>query len=337
MKIFPVENLLRPAALLAWAVVAGLGAAARGDDRPGLLVVVGAPGSSEYDSQFRQWAGLWQAAALKASADFASVGLEATSEISDRERLRKILRDKGAEGREALWVVLIGHGTYDGKEAKFNLRGPDLTDKDLADWLAAVERPVVLVDCTAASAPFLNKVSGENRVVVAATKSGQEQNFARFGQYLAGAVADPAADLDKDGQVSLLEAFVTASGRLNEYYKSHSQLATEHPILDDNGDKLGTPADFFRGARAVRRAKDGAPPDGVRAHQFHLVLSDRERAIPPELRRRRDQIERDVAALRDQKAKYSEDDYYAKLEPLMVELSRLYAAPADQPKAAGRR
>ena len=124
-----------------------------------------------------------------------------------------------------------------------------------------------------------------NRIVVTATKSGNEMNFARFGQYLAEAIADPRADLDKDGQVSLLEAFLTASGRVEEYYRTHAQLATEHALLDDNGDRLGTPADWFRGVRATKRAKDGAQLDGLRAHQLHLIPSDREQRhagrLPP--------------------------------------------------------
>ena len=104
--------------------------------------------------------------------------------------------------------MLIGHGTFDGREAKFNLRGPDVTDVELADWLLPFKRPVVVINCASASGPFINRLSGANRVVVTATKSGNEINFARFGQYIAEAIADPRADLDKDGQVSLLEAFL---------------------------------------------------------------------------------------------------------------------------------
>ena len=88
--------------------------------------------------------------------------------------------------------------------------GADLSDVELAEWLAPVKRPVVVINCASASGPFLNRLSGNDRVVVTATKSGHETNFARFGQYLAEAIADPHADLDKDGQVSLLEAFLTA-------------------------------------------------------------------------------------------------------------------------------
>ncbi len=166
------------------------------------------PGTPEYQSQFHQWADQWQAAAAKASAESIRIGLsEPAAGVTDRERLRSILLEKKGASREPLWIVLIGHGTYDGREAKFNLRGPDVTDLELAEWLAPLKRPVAILDCASASGPFLNRLSGENRVVVTATKSGNELNFTRFGQYLAEAITNPRADLDKDGQVSLLEAY----------------------------------------------------------------------------------------------------------------------------------
>ena len=299
-------------------------------DRPCVLVVVGTPGTPEYEIQFRKWANQWKAAAEKAKAESILIGLDDAG-TPDRDRLKSALADKAA-GSEPLWVVLIGHGSYDGKEAKFNLKGPDVTDLEFSTWLAPIKRPVAVIDCASASAPFLNRLSGTDRVVITATKSGSEQNFARFGEYLAGAIADPGADLDKDGQVSLLEAYLIAGGRTAEFYKTRSRLATEHALLDDNGDHLGTPADWFKGTRATRRAKDGATPDGLRAHQLPLIPSDRERSIPPEVRQKRNQLELAVAALRDQKDKLPPDDYYARLEPLMVELAKLYRdLPAGMP------
>lgn len=308
------------------------------DDRPCVLVVVGAPGSAEYGAMFRKWADQWQVAASGAGAESVQVGLEPESGVSDRDRLRSVLAGKASAGREPLWVVLIGHGTFDGREAKFNLRGPDVSDADLAEWLAPLKRPVAVINCASASGPFLNRLSGGNRVVVTATKSGNEQNFAWFGKYLAEAITDPTADLDKDGQVSLLEAVLTAGGRVEEFYRAGSRLATEHALIDDNGDRMGTPVGWFRGVRATKRAKDGAALDGTRAHQLHLVPSDRERKIPAEVRRRRDQLELSIASLRDQKEKLSEDEYYSRLEPLMVELARLYrdqdaATPGQDVKA----
>jgi hypothetical protein len=300
-------------------------------DRPCVLVVVGAPGTPEYQAPFKQWADRWQSAAEKARAEVVMIGLADEPGTNDHDRLKAAL-DSRSTGTEPLWIVLIGHGSFDGKEAKFNLRGPDVTDAEFSTWLAPIKRPIAVIDCASASAPFLNKLSGPDRVVITATKSGSEQNFARFGEYLAEAIADPLADLDKDGQVSLLEAFLVSSSRTAEFYKSKARLATEHALIDDNGDHLGTPADFFQGVRAIRKAKDGTTPDGLRAHQLPLIPSDRERAIPPEIRQKRNQIELALAALRDQKTKLKEDDYYARLEPLMLELARLYRdLPAREP------
>ena len=300
------------------------GAPAESDDRPCVVIVVGAPGAAEYKGQFERWARLWQAAAAKAGAESIRSARSEPEGVTDRERLHSVLAEQSKPSRQPLWIVLIGHGTYDGREAKFNLRGPDVTDVELADWLSAVKRQVVVINCASSSGPFINRLSGPNRVVVTATKSGFEMNFARFGQYLAEAIADASADLDKDGQVSLLEAYLTAGSRVEEYYRARSQLASEHALLDDNGDKLGTPASWFKGVRATQRAKDGAALDGIRAHQLHLIPSDRERDMPVEVRQRRDELESSIADLRDQKEKLKDDEYYARLEKLMVELARLY-------------
>lgn len=289
---------------------------------PTLLLVVGAPGDPEYGQEFRSWADRWAEAGSAAGATVVRIG-DDEPEDGDRDRLREALAT-ATDDEGALWIVLIGHGTFDGRESKFNLRGPDVTAAEMAEWLGPIDRPVAIVNCASASGPFVNACSKDGRVVVTATRSGDEQNYARFGRYLAGSIADPAADLDKDDQVSLLEAFLTASGRLDEYYRTEARLATEHPLIDDNGDGLGTPADWFRGVRAVKRAAEGAEADGLRAHQLHLIPSDRERSMPAALRGRRDRLEAEIASLRDRKEALGEDAYYDALEPLMIELARLY-------------
>ncbi len=301
------------------------------EPRPQVVVVVGAAGAPEYGTAFRQWADRWQAAAKRGNAEFASIGLDPEGKETDRDRLAAVLGRAAGAGPAPLWVVLIGHGTDDGREARFNLRGPDVTAQELAGWLEPVKRPVAVVNCASASAAFLPQLSGPDRVVVTATRSGSESNYARFGGYLAGAIDDPAADLDKDGQVSLLEAFLTAADRTREFYRAEARLATEHPLLDDTGDKLGSPADWFQGVRAVKRAKDGAAVDGTRAHQWHLVPSARERALPAAVRQRRDELELALAGLRDQKDRLGEDEYYARLERIMLELARLYAGTGRGP------
>jgi hypothetical protein len=292
--------------------------------KPSVIVVVGAPGAPEYGAQFGKWTEQWHEAAKKAAVDFQLIGDDEASKPNDRERFQKLLADLQREDSSPLWLVLIGHGTFDGHSAKFNLRGPDLSAQELAAWLAPIKRPIAVIQCASASAPFINSLAGKDRVVITATKSGDEQNFARFGQYMAATIADLRADLDKDGQVSLLEAYLTACRQLDEFYSQEARLATEHPLLDDNGDGLGTPAAWFRGLRATERAKDGATLDGTRAHQFHLVASDRERELPADVLQRRDELELKIAALREAKGRLKEEDYYAQLEQLMVELATVY-------------
>ena len=177
---------------------------------------------------------------------------------------------------------------------------------------------------SSSSAPFLSKLSATNRVIIAATRSGHEQNFARFGQYFAEALTNPEADLDKDGQVSLLEAFLMASRQAAEFYKLQGRLITEHALLDDNGDGLGTPAEWFRGLRAIKKPKENAELDGLLAQQFHLIRNQAEQQFTAEARARRDALERAILLHREKKGQMSEDDYYRELEKSLLELAHLY-------------
>jgi hypothetical protein len=299
-----------------------------GTQQATVIVAVGAAGEEEFGKEFGQWAELWSKASDKAGVKQIGVGLATTNSTTDLDYVKQALASEPTNSTAELWLVLIGHGTYDGKEAKFNLRGPDLSATELADWLKPFQRPVIVINCASASSPFLSKLSGPNRVIVTATRSGSEENFARFGKYMAELIADPAADLDKDEQTSVLEAFIMASRRVGEFYEAEGRLATEHALLDDNGDGLGTAADFFRGVRAVKKPAGGGSVDGLRANQVHLVRSTEEQQLSPKLRERRDGLERAIARLRETKNTMREDDYYQKLEQLMLELAALYASPS---------
>ncbi len=296
-----------------------------------VVLVLGAAGEDTYRDDFLGQANAWEKAAKAGGAKLIAIGRhEEPGTVTDLEELKQAL---AAEPKDAaapdLWLVLVGHGTFDGKSARFNLRGPDLSADELADWLKPFKRPLALIDTSSSSAPYLAKLAGPGRVVITATRSGFEQNYARFGRYLSESVADPASDLDKDGQTSLLEAFLSASAKVAEYYKSEGRLLTEHALLDDNGDGLGTPPEWFRGVRAVKKAADGKSIDGVRAQQFCLVRSAAEQRLSPEARAHRDQLERDLAVLRDARPKLKEADYYARLEKLLLELAHLYETPPD--------
>ena len=259
--------------LLATVALAGGSGSTNANDKPTLLIIVGAPGDEGYGKNFEQWAGLWEKAGHQTDAKQIVVGVGKTNETSDLIRVQQVLHEEPKESPGELWLVFIGHGTFDGKEAKFNLRGPDLSAQELATWLQPFRRPAAIINCASSSGPFINKLSGAGRVVITATRSGYEQNYARFGQYLAEAITDSQADLDKDGQTSLLEAFLIASRRATEFYDAEGRLATEHALLDDNGDGLGTQADWFRKRCRRRFARnetswnDRSPNCGKQKHK----------------------------------------------------------------------
>lgn len=289
-----------------------------------LVLVIGTAGEPEYGEQFSHWAGLWKEAAAKGGLQTSVIGEDLDHPTNDRTRLLVVLTNEAAKPTGELWLVFIGHGTYDGRSAKFNLRGPDISAVDLAAALKPCQRPLAVIQCASASGPFINALSGPDRVIITATRSGYEVNATRFGGYMAQAIADPSADLDKDGQTSLLEAFLLAAREVAQFYKEAGRLATEHPLLDDNGDGLGTPADWFRGVRAVKTPANGKSVDGVRAHQFHLIRSEVEQELSPTARERRDELEKKLSELRARKETMPEDAYYNQLESILVEIARLY-------------
>jgi hypothetical protein len=308
-------------------VVVLLGAA----EKASVIVVVGAPGTEEYGQAFAKWAGQWKAASKKAKATFRQVGK--VKKGDPKGDLRKILAKESRKSPQPLWIVLLGHGTYAGKQAKFNLNGPDLEAGELAEWLKDFERPLVIVNCSSSSSPFLNGLRAKGRVVITATRSGVERNYCRLGGFLATAIGDSTADLDKDGQTSLLEAWLIAARRTASFYEEEGRLATEHSLLDDNGDGKGTQADWFRGLQVTKEsAEEGLLPDGLRAHQFHLIPSENERKLTAEQRAERDALELELARHRSRKTKLENEEYYERLEAILREMSRIYF-PEKQKRA----
>ena len=291
--------------------------------RPTLILVQGAPGEAVYAEGFSSQIKSWQAAAGKANAEVRTIG-EAGSATPGRAFLEKTLTDFPKDGAAEVWIVLIGHGTWDGKEARFNLEGPDLSAGDLAAWLKPVQRPVVVINTSSSSAPFIPVLAGPNRTIITATRSGNERNYARFGQFLAASLDDPAADYDQDGRVSLLEWFLRAGSRTGEFYLAEGRIQTEHALIDDNGDGKGTPVEWFRGLRATTKTKDKTPLDGTRAHQRSLAPDPSSQKMTPEQLTERDKLEAEINALREKKSTLPEEEYYQQLETLFRKLAALY-------------
>ena len=288
-----------------------------------IVLVMGAGGTPEYEQQFAEWVDRWLVVAERCEATVTQVG-RGESESNDRDRLKSTIEQLELESPVPVWIVLIGHGTYANTVAKFNLRGPDVSAAQLADWLKPLKRTVVVVDCASSSGPFINRLSGPNRVIVTATKSGIEQNFSRFGKYFAEAVGSAESDLDHDDEVSVHEAFLKASAGVRQFYDAEARISTEHALIDDNGDGKGTPATMFRGTRPIAKAKDGSELDGKRASRVTLRLSENRLTLTSEELARRDEIEQQLDQLRGQKDELDQSQYEDQLTALLIEMAKLY-------------
>ncbi|GAA5145181.1 hypothetical protein GCM10023213_36410 [Prosthecobacter algae] len=287
-----------------------------------VLLALGAPGSNEYAPLFQAQVTAWKQACEKAGLTLQIIGQDtpAKDAPSDLAQLTTALQQACTKSTGQLWLVLIGHGTFDGREAKFNLRGPDLSARQLAEELKPLTQELILIHTASASAGFLPPLIGKNRVLISATKGPDEVFYTRFGEHFAPAIAGlPEADLDQDRQVSLLEAFLHASHQTAEFYEKEGRLATEHALLEDNADGQGTRAEAFVGVQAQSPQSDGA-----RAAQIALVLTEEEQKLTEAQRLKRDTLERALEALKTQREKLGEDRYYTDLEKLLRELAEVY-------------
>lgn len=310
-----------------------LPAVGSGADRPTWLVIVGAGGTAEYAEQFAGAAAVWTELGTSQGFETVLIGPVASpatenvdlNEVSDLHRIQSFLGKRATAGDHPLLIVLIGHGTFDGDEAKFNLAGADLSARALDDFLSGVRRPVALINCSSSSAPFINSLSRPGRCIVTATRSGFEQNYSRFAVQFADVLARRGADLDKDGQISVLEAFLAASRQVDRFYSEQGWLATEHALLDDNADERGSQANQFPQLISELAGDSLPPPEGRLARSMILVSSPQERQLTDEQRQIRADLESQIARLRARKSEFGdEEEYFRLLEPLFLQLAELY-------------
>ncbi|EMI51799.1 hypothetical protein [Rhodopirellula sallentina] len=333
---FAIAMVLFVMCLVAPMSVTAKQSAPRGHD---ITLVIGAPGTSEFAEQFAQWADRWRGIAERGEIEIEVIG-ETESSESDYETLRSRVSSWSDSGTTH-WIVFVGHGTHREGESKFNLRGPDVTASELAKWLNTtsanasdpqLKAPLVIVNCSSSSGPFVNALSAPGRIVVTATESATEQNFARFGDYFSEAMLSLESDLDHDHEVSVLEAFLRASKQTQRFYESESRIATEHALIDDNGDALGTRAKAFRGTRVIANAKGEADIDGQLARRvaFPMGINGQTPQLSDEQSVERDHIEMQVETLRRRKHEMPETTYYDELELLMLELAKIYQAASQE-------
>lgn len=216
-----------------------------------LLIVVGLGGDPTHAETFFKWG-----SQLAESADKLGVAKERLIYLADQTdetekrgsgpatsaSVTKALDSFAAQAgpEDVVMITLIGHGDYNGKEAKFNLRGPDMTAATFKPLLDKIKGRVVFVNTTSASGPFLAELSAPNRTIVTATRNGAETYDTLFAGAFVDALTAEAADLDKNRRISVSEAFQYATAQVVRAYEREGLLMTEHAMLDDDGDKEGT-------------------------------------------------------------------------------------------------
>ena len=262
-----------------------------------LLIVVGLAGDPEHGELFAKWGTALADASAKVGvarerliylADAKGEGSKANGRAT-REEIEKALAAfaKTATSDDVVYVVLFGHGSFDGQTARFNLPGRDMTPADFNALLRKVPGRVVFVNTSSSSGPFVEELSAPGRTIIAATRSGAEQFTTLFGGYFVEAFATDSADADKNGRISMLEAFQYARTEVGRAYEREGLLATEHAMLDDNGDKNGSQTPSPTGADgklaaglSLGSAADAAPlPEDPRLRALHLDRRDLERRV----------------------------------------------------------
>jgi hypothetical protein len=285
------------------------------------VVLSGASGGAKYAEQMREWRTTLSAALVERygfAPDKVRMFVDETIKTGEQgtaENVRKTLAEvrKQITREDLLLIVLLGHGSYDGDAAKFNLVGPDLTATDWSGLLNGIQGKLVVINTTAASFPFLEKLSGQNRVVITATDSAAQKYATVFPEYFAKAMREASSDLDKNGRTSIFEVFAATSAAVKQHYEQRGQLTTERAIFDDNGDGIG-------------REPEAPGPDGAVARLLYLDAESPAAANNPELAsllRRRRELEAEAEALKLKKAVMPGPAWEAEFEKLMIELAKI--------------
>lgn len=282
-----------------------------------LLVITGAAGDEEHAKQFGGWAASFiDAAKTKdnvADANITYLGEkpEANAALirgrSSRENVEKAVADIAAKARpgDQVVILLIGHGTFDGNSARFNLPGPDLAAEDWAMLLGKLSgQKVAFINTSASSGAFLPAVAAPGRTIVTATKTGGERNEPKFGEFFVAAFGDAAADSDRNGHVSVLEAFNYADNKVAAAYKQDGLLRTEHATIDDGGEGKLAGTQFL-----TARPSDGGLKVDTSDPAMRALVAERE------------VIQKNIDALRAKKDAIDPARYDQDLERLLTELA----------------
>jgi hypothetical protein len=283
------------------------------------VTVAGLGGEPDYEQRFAAAAGDLDRVfkTVNGAHVYTLLGKEAT-----KEKLSAVMASiaKEAKPDDDLIVTLIGHGSFDGTEYKFNLPGPDISATELAamcDRIAAKRQ--LIVDTTSASGGAVLALQRPGRAVIAATKTGTEKNATVFARYWAEGLQDPSTDLDKSGSVSAMEALRYADRKTADFYASQKRLATEHAVFEDTGHGEAVKV-------AAAEGREGALLSSITVVRIGAAQAAMNDPAKRDLILQKEDIEQKIDALKYQKAAMEPDEYKQQLTALLVQLAKLQEA-----------
>ena len=287
-----------------------------------LLVIVGLAGEPEHAELFQRWAATLVDSSAKLGVEKPVYLAEkpdvdpkrVTGRSSKDEIVKSFDALKQAGEDEVVFIVLIGHGTFDGRAAKFNLPGPDMTAADFEPLLKGLKsRHIVFVNTASASGPFMQALAGSGRTIVTATRNGTERFATLFGGYFVDAFAGSDADADKNRRITVLEAFTYAKREVTTAYQREGIMLTEHALLNDSGGEgIADPTPDGKQGKVAALLSLGST-----AATDPLPTDPKLRALYLE---RRD-LERRIEALKLLKGSMPAERYAGELEKLATDLA----------------
>jgi hypothetical protein len=256
-----------------------------------VLIVTGLAGDAQFEQTFPAQSEAMKEAFARTGANVSLLAGEDARREGIKGRMDEYSRSLTPDDR--LIVVYVGHGSYDGRQFKFNLPGPDLSAREAGAWLDDIAAWQLMIIASSASGAALDVLSDERRTLMTATRSGEQSNVTVFGDYLVQALHDRSADVNKDEKLSLDEVFQFTQRAVADHYEQRRLMATEHPQLVN--------------ARALFTL-NRLPPPTLDPALAALVS-------------RRDGIESAIETLKDSKSGMAPDAYFQELQQLLLELA----------------
>lgn len=280
------------------------------------ITVAGLGGEQEYEQRFTGWAKEIEKY-VQSGADCKVHTLQGAP--ATREQLKKVFAEISAQAKadDALVLMLIGHGSYDGVEYKLNLPGPDISASELAGLLDRIPASrQLVVNMSSASGASIESLRKSGRAVISATRAGTQRNVTVFPRFWVEALRDPSADADKNEVVTALEAYRYADQKTVKFYESQKRLATEHALLEDTGKGVGV------------RAPAPDNGEGLLAARFPLLRIGAAQKLAQDpakkkLYDRKEEIEARIDKLKYEKAAMETEVYKKQLAGLLLELAQI--------------